>query len=166
MSTFAERVKGPLPALLRGIEAPPSTNLLFIGPSGSGKTSLAVAMLDAWVRVAPKERARAMYVEAAWLSRARARHRLGEESPLVEACISAPLLVLDDLGSEREDRDGCITDVVYRRHNDDRPIWITCGMAKDPTLEAFGELLARRYDGGFVRRVLESGKVVRLGAKP
>lgn len=161
------RIQGSAELVRRGLANPPSANVLFIGPSGAGKTSMAIAMLDAWVRQAPRERSGAMYAEAGWLARARARHRLGEEAPLVGACIAAPLLVLDDLGSEREDRDGCITDVVYRRHNDDRPTWVTTGVAGAgaDVVAAFAEALARRYDGGFVRRILESGKRVHLGVK-
>jgi DNA replication protein DnaC len=136
-----------------------------MGPTGAGKTSLAVAMLDAWVRLVPRKRKGSLFVEAAWLARSRARHKLGDgESPLVAQALSAPLLLLDDLGQEREDRDGCITDVVYGRSNADLPTWVTCGLAtKDQTLEAFTEALSRRYDGGFVRRIIETGKRVRLG---
>ena len=72
----------------------------------------------------------AMFLEAAWLARARARHRLGQgDPPLVTDAMTVPLLLLDDLGQEREDRDGCITDVVYERHNAQLPTWVTCGLA-------------------------------------
>lgn len=149
----------------RGLENPPSTSLLFMGPTGSGKTSLAVAMLDAWVRAEPGRRTGAFFVEAGWLARARARHRLGaDEAPLVADALRATLLVLDDLGNEREDRDGCITDIVYGRANADLPTWVTCGLStKEQTMDAFAAVLARRYDGGFVRRVLETSKRVQLG---
>lgn len=81
--------------------------------------------------------------------------------------LDAPLLLLDDLGQEREDRDGCITDVVYGRSNADLPTWVTCGLSsKEQTLEAFASQLSRRYDGGFVRRILETGKRVTLGGRP
>ncbi len=151
----------------RGLASPPSTSLLFMGPTAAGKTSLAVAMLDAWVRAAPYERRGSAFIEAAWLARARARHKLGDgDAPLVVDAMRAPLVLLDDLGQEREDRDGCITDVVYARANADLPTWITCGLAsRDQTMEAFAEALTKRYDGGFVRRVLETGKRVQLGVK-
>lgn len=164
------RVQANAETIRRGLEAPPSTSLLFIGPSGTGKTSLAVAMLDVWVRLEPGKRSGARFVEAGWLARARARHRLGEEAPLVENALQAPLLVLDDLGCEREDRDGCITDVIYGRSNADLPTWVTCGLQPEAkpkdaeeALQLFAAVLAKRYDGGFVRRILETGKRVQLG---
>lgn len=161
------RVQGNPETIRRGLENPPSASLLFMGNTGAGKTSLAVAMLDAWVRLEPGKRTGARFVEAGWLSRARARHKLGEEAPLVQSALTCPLLVLDDLGNEREDRDGCITDVIYGRSNAELPTWVTCGLALDKlTVEAFAEVLAKRYDGGFVRRIIENGKRVMLGAKP
>lgn len=160
---LATRVRGSAELVTRALAAPPSKSLLFLGPTGSGKTSLAVAMLDAWARSSPKPGA--MFLEGAWLARARARHRLGQgDPPLVTDAMTAPLLLLDDLGQEREDRDGCITDVVYERHNAQLPTWVTCGLANGDEA-TFGEHLSRRYDGGFVRRILETGKPIRLGAR-
>jgi DNA replication protein DnaC len=166
-------VHGDPTALARGLSNPPSTSLLFMGDTGTGKTTLATAMLDAWVRLQPSVRTGALFVEAGWLSRARARHRLGQEAPLVESALAAPLVVLDDLGNEREDRDGCITDLVYGRANADLPTWVTCGLLPkeayskpaDDQVKAFAEALSRRYDGGFVRRIIENGKRVMLGSK-
>jgi hypothetical protein len=162
-----ERVRGSAELVRRGLASPPASSMLLVGPTAAGKTSLAVAMLDAWVRAEPYARRGSLFVEAAWLARARARHRLGaDEAPLVRDCLTAPLLLLDDLGQEREDRDGCITDVVYGRSNAELPTWVTCGLTtRDATLEAFAEKLSQRYDGGFVRRLLEYGKRVTLGAK-
>jgi DNA replication protein DnaC len=161
------RVRAPFELIRRGLHSPPSTSLLFIGPTGAGKTSLAVAMLDSWVRLEPRKRTGAIFVEAAYLARARARHRLGaDEAPLVADCLTAPLVLLDDLGQEREDRDGCITDVVYGRANADLPTWVTCGLSTpEHSVEAFAAKLSQRYDGGFVRRIVEHGKCVTLGAR-
>lgn len=159
----AARVRADVELVRRGIENPPSSWLVFTGPTGAGKTSLAVAMLAAWVRAGAFGRKGARFMEAAWLARARARYKLGEgEAPLVEQAIAAPLLVLDDLGAERDDRDGVLHDVVWERSNAERPTWITCGLP-GRTLDDLAATLERRYDGGFARRVLETGKRVPLG---
>lgn len=161
---LAARVQAHPVVVRRGLEAPPSSSLLFTGRTGAGKTSLAVAMLGAWMR-ADRSRHGALYVEASVLARSRARHRLGDgEPPLMAAALSAPLVLLDDLGQEREDRDGCLTDLVYRRTDAELPTWITCGLPGDD-VPAIAEQLARRYDGGFVRRVLEMGRRVALGGR-
>lgn len=166
LKTLTERVLAPASTIQRATENPPSTSLLFMGNTGAGKTSLAVAMLMAWLRKEPNRRTGALFVEAGFLARARARHKLGEEAPLMVSALSAPLLVLDDLGNEREDRDGCLTDLIYGRSNAELPTWVTCGLAlEQPTVEAFAASLAKRYDGGFVRRIIENGKRIMLGGR-
>lgn len=165
------RIQAPQSHIKAAIDRPPSGGMLLIGPTGSGKTSLVVAMLDSWVRADLPARRGSLFVEAGWLSRARARHKLGaDEAPLVTEAMRCPLLVLDDLGSEREDRDGCITDVLWERTNEDRPIWITSGLAANGNddrerLTSFAESLSRRYDGGFARRVIQGTKHVFLGKR-
>ncbi len=161
------RVKASPALIERGIKAPPSTGLLLLGATGTGKTSLAVAMLHRWVSLDPRARTKSRFVEASQLSRARARHRLGaDEAPLVVEAMTCPLLVLDDLGAEREDRDGCITDVIWTRTNEDLPTWITCGLSSSEQSQlGFASVLGSRYDGGFARRIIESSKHVQLGGK-
>lgn len=170
---LAERVRLSNSWVRAAIERPPTGHMVLVGSTGMGKTSLAVAMLDAWVRAAPSTRHGAMFLETGWLSRARARHKLGQdEAPLVEQAMTAPLLVLDDLGGggEREDRDGCIADVVWTRTNHDRPLWVTTGLAAEGTtdderLRSLVASLGRKYDGGFARRVVQGSRTIFLGAK-
>lgn len=167
-ATLLERVQASPDLVHRALTQPPSTSLIFFGVTGAGKTSLACAMLDAWVRAEPGRRSGAFFIEASDLSRARSRHKLGaDEAPDVARAMTCPLLVLDELGGRGEnDRDGCITDVVWARTNAELPIWITCGLgAEQQTMHDFAEALARRYDGGFVRRLLDAGKRVQLGRK-
>jgi DNA replication protein DnaC len=152
--------------ITRCLEAPPGQNLHFRGRVGAGKTTLAIAMLWAWVSREPHRRRGAFYVEASVLARARAGHSLGDgEAPLVAKALRAPLVLLDDLGHEANDRDNCISDVVYGRARDNRPTWITTGIVADKDVMGFTEALTERYDGGFARRVVEMGKPIRLGAK-
>jgi hypothetical protein len=164
-----ERVQASPELVRRALTQPPSTSLVFYGGTGTGKTSLACAMLDAWVRLEPGKRTGAIFVQSSDLSRARARYKLGaDEAPEVTQAMTCPLLLLDELGGRGEnDRDGCITDVVWARTNAELPIWVTCGLgAEGQTPEQFAEVLAKRYDGGFVRRLLDHGKRVQLGRKP
>lgn len=163
------RVHASLELVRRALSRPPSTSLVFYGSTGMGKTTLACAMLDAWVRLEPGKRTGALFVQSSDLSRARARYKLGaDEAPEVTQAMTCPLLLLDELGGRGEnDRDGCITDVVWARTNAELPIWVTCGLgAEGQTPEQFAEVLAKRYDGGFVRRLLDHGKRVHLGRKP
>lgn len=157
---LAQRIQYDQRKVRQAIDAAPRVDILFLGPSGVGKTSLAVAMAGAWVRRYSRP---AVFAESGILSRARARYRLGAgEAPMVEACMDAPLLVLDDLGQEREDRDGCISDVVYDRHNRGLPTWVTCGLPYE-SLDAFSGRLSARYDGGFARRISEIGRQIHMG---
>jgi hypothetical protein len=153
------RVRASEEFIARGLANPPSSDVLFFGDTAAGKTSFAVAMLDAWVRQSPEERRGARFVESYWLAGARARHPLGQgEAPAVIDAMQATLLVLDDLGSEADDRRNVLADVIFHRHNEELPTWITTGFA--------AEQLMARYGSQVLRRLLENGKRVALGSKP
>lgn len=158
LDTLRARVRATKDLIARAVESPPAGNLVFVGDTGSGKTSLAVAMLGAWVRVAPELRKGARFAEAYSLAMARARYPLGEgEPPEVDDAMGAPLLVLDDLGSERDDRNNVLADVIFERHNADLPTWITTWLSQEKCIE--------RYGSGLTRRIFETAKVVRLRAE-
>lgn len=150
------RVKAPDELITRGLASPPGTDLTFTGDTAAGKTSFAVAMLDAFVRLDPEPRTGALFVEAYWLAGARARHPLGQgEAPQVLAAMQASLLVVDDLGSEVDDRRNVLADVIFARHNEELPTWITTGFT--------AEQLVGRYGSQILRRLIEQGKRVQLG---
>lgn len=155
---LGQRVKASPDLVARALKAPPSGDMLLHGDTATGKTSLVVAMLDAWVRQDPEQRAGARFVESYWLAGARARHALGQgEAPAVTSAMKATLLVLDDLGSESDDRRNVIADVVFHRHNEELPTWITTGFTV--------EQLVNRYGSQVIRRIVEQGKRVELGGK-
>jgi DNA replication protein DnaC len=155
---LAERVKAPRSLIERALANPPAGDMVLHGDTAVGKTSLAVAMLDRYVLQAPAERTGARLFEAYWLAGARARHALGQgEAPIVEAAMRASLLVLDDVGSEIDDRRNVIADVIFRRHNEDLPTWITTGFTP--------EQLMGRYGSQVLRRIVEHAKRVELGGK-
>jgi DNA replication protein DnaC len=156
--TLLGRVKASAELVDRAVANPPAGNMVLLGDTAAGKTSLAVAMFDAWARQDPLQRVGGEFVEAYWLAGARARHALGQgEAKLVEDAMSATLLVLDDLGSEIDDRRNVIADVIFHRHNEDLPTWITSGFSI--------EQLMGRYGSQVIRRIVENAKRVELGGK-
>jgi hypothetical protein len=136
---------------------------------GSGKTSLAAAMfrtrLLAMVTAGDSEEAlhmagRARFFAAYALARARATHPIGHgEAPDVQLAMTAPLVLLDDLGSEAPSYQSAIADVLYERFNQDRPTWATTWMMPSE--------LATHYGAGIARRLHEGATVIRFpDAKP
>lgn len=157
-AALRERVKATDELIARALANPPSTDFTLIGDTAVGKTSLVVAMLSAWVRQDPEARCGARFVEAYWLAGARARHPLGQgEAPAVADAMAASMLVVDDLGSEVDDRRNVLADVIFHRHNEELPTWITTGWST--------EQLVGRYGSQVIRRLVEQGKRVHLGAK-
>ncbi len=151
---LAERVRGN-GAVRKARAALDATWIVLRGSAGTGKTSLAVAMLRAWARVYTV--GDAAFVAAPKLAMARIQHSAGDGEPaLVELAMRARLLVLDDLGSERDHRTSAVPDVIFERHAEGRATWITTGLT-DEQLEA-------RYGEGIARRVLERAVVIDAGS--
>jgi hypothetical protein len=130
--------------------------ICVMGICRAGKTSLAVAMLRQWV--AWSERA-ASFLHAYRLGVARIQHPAGHGEPeIVELAMRAPLVLLDDLGSERDHALSAVPDVIFERHAENRPTWVTTGLTRDQ--------LVKRYGPGVVARIFERAKVIRLSASP
>lgn len=135
---------------------------VFVGPPGAGKTTLAVAMFRASVEAARPARlgrpAAHRYVSAHQLAKARALHPLGDgEAPLIAEALSAPLLLIDELGGEDQRHASAVAEVIYERHAAGRATWITTGVGS--------EAIATRYGGGIARRILEGATVFKLTRK-
>jgi DNA replication protein DnaC len=140
--------------------------ITLIGGAGSGKTTLASAILHLFVERALEGAPEfiklvrsARWIAAPSLARARRTYKLGDgEAPLVEDAIEASLVVLDDLGMERDDGEGAISDVLYERHAHDAPTVITTNLRYAD--------LCQRYGTGIARRVAEAGvtAVIKCGA--
>lgn len=135
-------------AVGRRLAASQSVAVALIGPSGGGKTSLAVAAM--------REVRGALFVPARELERARIGHRAGDgEAPLVEACMRAPLLVIDDLGQDKPHALSAVEAVILARHESERRTWITTGL-DSASRSGYPELEAR-YGAGVARRLTERG---------
>jgi len=152
----ADRVRLPADTVRRAIANPPAGDMVLIGDTGAGKTTLAIAMLASWVRRDPASRTGPRFAESWKLAGAAARHPLGQgEAPEIREAKRAPLLIVDDLGSEMDDKRGVLAEVIFSRHNDELPTWITTGFD--------AEYLVSRYGSQVIRRLLEHGKRVQLG---
>jgi DNA replication protein DnaC len=137
-------------ALADGIWSQPK--LVFTGAAGAGKTSLAVACLRRWA--AQSGRA-AVFLHAYALSIARIQHAAGHGEPeIVERAMKCPMVLVDDVGSEREMAGSAIPDVIFVRHAEERPLWVTTGLTRPQ--------LVTRYGTGIVRRLLERATVIEV----
>lgn len=150
----------------RGEAAIGATHVLLIGQSGMGKTSLAVAMLREWSRTRGLA---ALFALATDLATAKSRAQWGKESAEIAAARAAPLLVLDDVGTDEFKAPASpVTDVVFHRHAHAMPTWITTWLVKpqaDPRRLAMGEkwdvrAVTEKYGEGFTRRITEGARVI------
>jgi hypothetical protein len=147
-----------------------ASNVLLIGDSGHGKTSLAVAMMRQWSYLRHEP---AIFALSTDLATSRGRAQFGREPDEVRAAREAPLLVLDELGpDEFKAPSGPVTDVVFYRHAQAKPTWITTWMVKpqqDPARVAAGEkwdvrAVLDKYGEGFVRRIIEGARILDCSA--
>jgi hypothetical protein len=127
--------------------------LIFEGPARVGKTSLAVACLRRW---AEDSGMAAGFFHAYRLGVARIQHQAGHGEPeIVESAMKLPMVLLDDVGSERDTAANALPDVIFERHAGDRALWVTTGLSR--------EQLVARYGAGIVGRLFERASVIRMG---
>jgi len=143
---MAERIKasGPLPVV-----AP--TGAVFVGPAGAGKTSYAVA----WLIKLRQSGVRGTFVHSHTLARARQDSGFGHTPVVVERSVKARLLLIDDLGNEPKIEASSVSEVIFDRHAESRPTWVTTAFSP--------QQIADRYGDGIARRVFERAQVIRLG---
>jgi hypothetical protein len=149
------RERVPAAAVLLGQSSSQEPRICVMGICRAGKTSLAVSMLRNWVGSSGRS---AAFLAAHKLGMARMQHPAGRGEPeIVELALRAPLVLIDDLGSERDHVQNALPDVIFERHAEDRPTWVTTGLTRDQ--------LVKRYGPGVVARVFERAKVIRIAAK-
>jgi hypothetical protein len=148
------------PAFLTGaLERASGGCRMVIGSTGAGKTSFVVAALCAYVRRDWQARKGALFGSAFWLAGDRSRYSLGKgEAPDVEAAMNASLLVLDDLGNDAQDHRNTISEILFKRHEDELPTWVTTGYPV--------EHLSGRYGPAFIRRIAEEpNSLIEMGKR-
>jgi DNA replication protein DnaC len=148
---LAERVMGGAQTVARARDVTLHPRVLLIGAAGAGKTSLAVAMVRQW---SSARRMGALFVSVPAFAGARLRAPLGREAEDVTAAVHAPLVLMDDLGGEREITTSPVTDVLRWRHERGQPTWVTTWLDPDG--------LSARYGAGIARRVVERAVVLRV----
>jgi DNA replication protein DnaC len=151
---LAERVATP-DAIADARRIRLSPRVCLMGASRTGKTSLAVAMLRRWVSEYGRH---AEFIAVHRLGFARIQHAAGHGEPeIVERAMKAPLALLDDVGSERDTGTNPVPDIVFERHAEQRPTWVTTGLTR--------EQLIQRYGTGMVSRLFDQTKVIRLASR-
>jgi hypothetical protein len=156
-----ECVHGNRGLLARAEASLGASRALFVGISGSGKTSLAVAMMREWSRL---NRRPALFVLATDLATAKSRSSFGRESAEIAQARTAPLLVLDDVGTEEfRSPASPVTETVFHRHANALPTWITTWMgaeAERVNPQKARKVVVDRYGDGFARRVFEGVRLI------
>lgn len=134
------------------------TSLLLLGPTGSAKTGTIVAAIHADLeRMRAEIRATAekrgitfLYTTGFELAGCRRRSKIGDEAPLLERAMQAPLTILDELGYEPPSEEPMV--LLDHRYRANLPTVVASGLTKSAFVE--------RYGGAFARRASESGLVV------
>lgn len=143
---------------------------LYSAPTGVGKTlcllALAMRLTARLSRPIEDEAAAAFlsglrFVTSAELVTAAARHPLGSgEPPLIRSAATASLLLLDDLGTERTDRDRILSEVIDRRYMANKPTVVTTNLSERELRERYGASLLRRLtdQGRFITPASVAGR--------
>ena len=129
-----------------------TSSLLLRGPAGAGKTT--VAAVVAWARA--RQGIAPMWADVFELANAVVRAPIGRTPELVTAACTAPLLILDDLGSEPNVATSPISEVIHRRHAN--------ALATIVTTWADLAAIQGKYGDGIARRLHERAVVVELRA--
>lgn len=135
------------PALVKVAAEPDATtrSALLLGPSKIGKSTACALALRR--HVAAGGQVAAVWDYARALANVARLHPLGAgEAPELERARRAELLILDDLGLEKDP--GEIVDVLHARYEAGLVTWTTSGLSLDELRQRYGEALVRRLVEG------------------
>jgi DNA replication protein DnaC len=124
-------------------------SVLLMGPTGVGKSTAAALALRRQIRarIRTKKPVEVSWYYARALAHSARYYPLGEgEPPDIEKARTRRLLVLDDLGLERDH--GEIVDVLHARYEQGFPTWTTTGLNYEQLNDRYGEALVRRLTDG------------------
>lgn len=121
--------------------------LYLTGPVGVGKSHLAVAVVNQILKQYPKYLGLARFAGVPELQMLTRKNRATNGDLFVYECIEAPLLLLDDLGSERpgEDSRAMVYTIIAGRYDNCAPTIITSRLDECE--------LEERYGAGFLSRL-------------
>ena len=122
---------------VEAIDGDSESNLVFSGNTGVGK-SLSAALV-----IRSREIRGGYWVQARELSESARQWPLGKgENPDITRAKEALIMVLDDLGLERDH--GCLLDVLERRYSRGLPTITTTGLGVGELVERYGDAFVRR----------------------
>jgi len=139
-------------------------NSVFLhGPRGTGKTGLLVPIFMSMARAGTD----CLFVPyLSFMRLVRAGYELGDANEKIERAMDAGLLFIDDLGQTRrtspetEHSRAIIQDIIYHRHGNNMPTYITSNLGPEEISEQFSEETWQRIaEMAVVASV--TGKVIR-----
>jgi DNA replication protein DnaC len=138
--------------------------LLLLGAVGTGKTFLGVALMREHLRTGP---CALLIKQATLLRQLRERYRDQELPDPIEDCISAGLLVLDDLGVSGGGKDEApmLHEILDTRKGRKLPTVITSNLSLDQLSEVFGPRLHDRLTEATFSVLTFNGPSRRKGAR-
>ena len=150
----------PLPASVKDIDLT-QTGLFLAGPAGHGKTSIMARLMRRQIehafRLGDTQQPWQFWDHSKLINKLREGSRNGEARRIVQECIDARVVVIDDLGRATPSTYalGCLWEIVNQRYEACMPTSATTNVSLRDLRERLGEALADRLveDGRYIEYV-------------